>query len=300
MTTTETAPLLPDASSPAGPDEPLSADYSATTAVLLEELERLPVQQSAALHVVRLADDPRASSQDVGLAISADPVLTTRVLRMANSTYYGLSGRVATPSFAVTLLGRETVRSLAAAAAAGLSGDAESMPAGFWYCSSATAAAAALLAPRVGANRSEAFCLGMLHDIGSALLHRIDPEAHLALLRRGILTGVHPLALELDVYGVGHDEAGARVLSAWRFPYELTDAVASHHHDPRAAVTPLERCLHAAKAVVRSLPQMLPSEAPFDVDGALRAGRVKRKEEAELCQRVQEQAEQLAATLAAG
>ena len=274
------------------------AAAAATTRLLLESLERLPVQQSAALQVIRLADDPGCSSADVALGIAADPVLTARVLKLANSAYYGLSGRVSTTSFAVTLLGRDTIRAIAAAAAAGLAGDPAQLPPGFWAYSSATAMAAALVAPRVGANRSEAFCLGLLHDLGAALLHQVDPRLREYVLLRSPRRGVHPVVGEHERFGISHPEAAQRVLSAWRFPPALADAVAGHHLDPRSAVTPLDRCLHAAKALVRDLPEVPPHEVPTDVEAALRAGRVlARSDERSLRAQVEEQAGQLAQTL---
>jgi HD-like signal output (HDOD) protein len=274
-------------------------ERAAATRLLLESLERLPVQQSAALYVVQVSDDPRSSARDVGLGIAGDPVLTARVLKLANSAYYGLSGRVSHPDFAVTLLGRDTVRAIAAAAAAGVVGNAV-LPPGFWSYSGATAAAAALVAPKVGANRSEAFCLGLLHDLGAALLHQIDPARRTAIVDAAATTGVHPVHAEVPAYGLGHAEAAQRVLAAWRFPVELADAVGAHHRHSRDAMTPLERTLQAAKALVRDLPTVPRHEVPDDVDGALRAGRVTAKEEASLRQQALEQAGQLAAALSEG
>ena len=290
----ETAPEDTDA-----PEDPDAPQRAATTRLLLEGLEKLPVQQSAALYVVQVADDPHSSARDVGLGISGDPVLTARVLKLANSAYYGLSGRVSSPHFAVTLLGRDTVRAIAAAAAAGVVGDAV-LPPGFWSYSGATAAAAALVGPKVGANRSEAFCLGLLHDLGAALLHQIDPVRRTAIVDTAAATGVHPVCAEVPAYGLGHAEAGQRVLAAWRFPVELADAVGGHHRHPRDAMTALERTLQAAKALVRDLPTVPRHEVPDDVDAALRAGRVTAREEASLRQQALEQAGQLAATLSEG
>jgi HD-like signal output (HDOD) protein len=230
---------------------------------------------------------------------AGDPVLPARVLKPANSAYYGLPGRVSSRDFAVTLLGRDTARAIAAAAAAGVVGDAV-LPPGFWSYSGATAAAAALVAPKVGANRSEAFCLGLLHDLGAALLHQIDPARRTAIVDAASATGVHPVHAEVPAYGLGHAEAAQRVLTAWRFPVELADAVGGHHRHPRDAMTALERTLQAAKALVRDLPTVPRHEVPEDVEAALRASRVPPREEVSLRQQALEQAGQLAATLSDG
>ena len=96
----------------ADPDEPTT---TALVDALIEELERLPAQPSIAMRVVWIADDPGSSAKDLAGVIAADPSLTARVLKLANSAYYGLSGRVANVGFAVTVIGFPTVRAMATA-----------------------------------------------------------------------------------------------------------------------------------------------------------------------------------------
>ena len=101
-------------------------------------------------------------------------------MRLANSAYYGLSGRVRTVTFAVTVLGFTTVRSLALTAAAGVGGG-DPVPPGFWRRSACTAVAAGELARPLGLHAPDAFCLGLLSGIGQALLHHADPAGYAAL-----------------------------------------------------------------------------------------------------------------------
>src|SRR5687767_6485344 len=151
-----------------------------TTADLIRELERLPARPSAAVRVLWMVDDPNASAADLAAAVSTDPALTARVMRMANASYYGLSGRVSSAAFAITVLGFDTVRALAAAAAAGIGNDYP-LPATFLSRAATVAVASALTAPRVGARRPEAYSLGLLHNIGCGLLHRADPSGYAAV-----------------------------------------------------------------------------------------------------------------------
>jgi hypothetical protein len=142
---------------------------------LLTQLENLPSHPTASSRVLWVADDPNASAADLAAAVSADPALTARAMRMANSAYYGLSGRVSSATFAVTVLGFSTVRSLAVATSAGVMGEDAYVPPGFWDHAAATACAASLVADRVRAPKPEAFSVGLLHDLGEALLYRADP-----------------------------------------------------------------------------------------------------------------------------
>src|SRR5690242_18186541 len=83
-------------------EEEAAAREAAQVEALVAELEGLPAHPSAAARVLWIADDPTSSATDLAAAVSADPSLTARAMKMANSAYYGLSGRVASATFAVT------------------------------------------------------------------------------------------------------------------------------------------------------------------------------------------------------
>ena len=276
------------------------AKHVMSVELLISELEKLPAQHTSALRVLNLIDDPESSSGDLATAAGADPALTTRIMRMANSAYYGLSGRVATPGFAITVLGFATVRSLAAAAAAGLTEDPNGVPAGFWNHAAATATAASLVAPRIGARKPEAFCLGLLHDLGSALLHRCDPDGYDETVGNALAAGEPVSVVERRVYGLSHEDAASRVLAAWRFPEELCRAVASHHGDPAAAPSALAKTLIAGEALALRLPDAPEAEAKAVHHMALKAGRIDDDIVDNLVEQVAQGAAELAASLIAG
>jgi putative nucleotidyltransferase with HDIG domain len=172
-------------------------------------------------------------------------------MRMANSAYYGLSGRVRSAAFAVTVLGFSTVRSLAAAMAAGALEDGVTLPPGFWLHSSTVATAAAVVAPRVGARHAEAFSLGLLHDLGRFILHRADTDGYLALSAEVDHEDAELVRAERQTYGIDHPEAASRVLKAWHFPDDVVDSLANHHEPPSRIKTALSRALVAGEALAR-------------------------------------------------
>lgn len=223
-----------------------------TVEALLEELERMPAQQAAAIRVLYVADDPTSSAHDLAGAVSVDPVLTAQVMRLANSAYYGMCGRVRSADFAVTLLGFATVRSLAASYAAGALGDGAMFPTGFWDHAAASAAGAAMVSARVKVARPEAFSLGLLHDLGAALLCRFDGPQYAAIEAQAKRLDSRQVALlERRAFGMDHAAVGGTVLESWRFPDEMIEAIATHHehasstHDP----SPLQRVLLAGHAL---------------------------------------------------
>ena len=263
-------------------------------AELLVELEQLPPARAAALRVVQIVDNPRSSSSDVAAAAAVDPALTARMLRMANSAYYGLSGRVSSASFAVTVVGFATVRSLAAMSAAGFVSDKD-LPPGFWARGAATAAGTTLLARRVGADPAEGFCVGILHDLGSALLWRYAPGRHAALLAR--VSEDEPVqVLERREYGATHATLCAEVLAAWHFPEELCSSI-GHHHDLAAeAAPPLRRALQGGIALAALADRSAAARDPF-VSAALDAALVPVRERDALVRQVRQESEELAAAL---
>lgn len=273
-----------------------SAPANALVRELLLELEQLPPARAAALRVVQIVDDPDSGAADVAAAASVDAALTARMLRMANSAYYGLSGRVASASFAVTVIGFQTVRSLAAMSAAGFVSDGD-LPPGFWTRGAASAAGASLLARRVGADVAQAFCVGILNDLGNALLWRHDPERQAALLARA--TEAEPVhVLEFQEYGATHASLCADVLAAWHFPDDLCVAIGRHHDTPSSGATPLRRALQGGIALAALAEGSVGARDPFTL-ASLEAAGVGVGDHASMVAQVRKEAEELASALLA-
>jgi HD-like signal output (HDOD) protein len=227
------------------------------TESLLARHEQLPARAQAAAHVLQFCDDPDASAQQLARAIGTDPVFAAKVLRVANSSYYGLSGRVSTLPFAVSVVGFQTVRSLAVVAAAGLD-DPNATPARFWEGAALSATAAEVLAPLLGADSGDGFSLGLLHTLGSALLHQHQPRGLICLPEPDDVPAL--AAAEQADYGTTHEAIGARVLSMWHFPDRIATLIARHHEAILPDASPLERTLHTARGVADRLMRGEPSE----------------------------------------
>lgn len=239
---------------------------------LIAEVTQLPVQPGAAMRLLWMLEDPRTSAADLGRLIESDPSLSTQVIRLANTAFYGLSGKVSSAWRAVTVLGLATVRALATTAAFDLfSEKGRSMPDDFWPHSVTSAAAAAALARRVGVQSNEAFSAGLLHDIGSALVFRRAPRRYDSVVER--LQADPALTLveaEREEFGVTHAEVGAAALGVMRFPPDMVDAIGSHHDDPAQVSGALGRLLIAADAVAIEV-EGITSEQNVEVEVALEA-----------------------------
>jgi HD-like signal output (HDOD) protein len=259
---------------------------------LVAELEALPAHPTAAMRVLFLADAPSSSASDLGGVVGTDPSLTAKIMKVANSAYYGLSGRVASATFAVTVLGFDTVRAIAAATAAGVTGDSGTLPDGFWGHAASCAVACSLVSPRLSVRGPEGFSLGLLHDIGAALLHRsLGP---LPVEAPPETANADRLVLEQQLWGIDHASAAARVLAAWWFPPELTRALAVHHNPLAEAGSPLALALIAGEA----LAACADGEAtPEEVAEALSVANLDAAEIPALCERVRAETDGLASSL---
>ncbi len=225
--------------------------------------DTLPSRAAAAVQVLQLVDDPDATTSDLAGAIGADPALAARIMALANSSYFGLSGRVSNLTYAVSVIGFQAIRALAVSVAADLDGPA-GVPDGFWRQSATAATAAALIAPRFAAQPGDAFTVGLLHTLGSALLHQQSPLPELCL--PAVSEPDELIAVELERYGVNHATAGAQVLRGWRFPERLCAVIEGHHDAPLPDASPLEKTLHAARMLtdLALTPDAVPDGANTD------------------------------------
>jgi HD-like signal output (HDOD) protein len=203
---------------------------------LLADLNSLPAQRGVLLHVVRVADDPASSLRGLGEAAARDPAFTARMLQLANSAYYGRAGRVTSIGPAVALLGGETVRGLAVTMALGLTGEHGVLPGGFWERATTPAAASQLIAPATGAPPGDAFCVGLLHEVGRPLLFRAAPVSAAAL--SALVEGAARAAAERAWCGTTSGELAAAALTAAGLPATLCRTIADHQLDEERGTAP--------------------------------------------------------------
>ncbi len=221
--------------------------------ILSEQLRTLPVRAGAAVRLLQLLDDPDVSALQLAEVIETDPSLTGRILQLANSPLYGVQRGVGSVTQATVVLGLSVVRAFAAGMAAGvLTKHDGAMPNDYWEHSMATAAACSAVARRLRLDTGEALTVGLLHDLGAALLFRSDQRRY-RMAERGARASSQPrVDAERETFGLDHARAGAVVLEAWRLPERIVAAIGDHHADPREVVAPLSRLVIAGDALAHA------------------------------------------------
>jgi HD-like signal output (HDOD) protein len=186
---------------------------------LLESIDEMAAQRPVAAQLVAMANSDDTSAATLARTLACDMALSGRVLKLANSAYFGMRGRVTSLQFAVTVVGFMTVRTLATVALTDLEGES-GLPDDFWTASIHVSLAAAGLAPRFGEGPPDALCLGVLAQLGAALLHHVDPDGYAALVAE-TPGPAGRRAAEIRRYGVSALRLTATALQHWGFPEGL-------------------------------------------------------------------------------
>lgn len=211
---------------------------------IAERIESFEASHEVAARVLSMLDRDDVGARDVAIVVSADPVMVSRVMRMANSVVFGNGGRVRELHAAVATLGFDALRSIALTSM--VEGIGVVTPQD-WEHSVTSAVAAGEVARLVGADAQLAFSMGLLHDIGEAMIASLD-RSFVAVLKERRTTPltvegeVAMLAEERRAYGMHHATLGAEILTAWNFSPELAAAVGKHH-TPKGSLTRVHACV---------------------------------------------------------
>lgn len=196
--------------------------------------ENLPVLPQVATAVLRMADDPNASARNLEKLIERDPALAGKTLRVANSSYYGLSN-ASTITRAISILGLNTIRSLV------ISVSYQQMISGrvaannfdklaFWSHSLATATAARILGKmQMPEKAEELYLAGMMHDVGYLVMDRFYPGELDEAIRLAHEENTDVAQAEQKVFGFDHGDVGGMLARKWGLPALLEKAIQFHH-----------------------------------------------------------------------
>ncbi len=206
----------------------------------LDRIESLPAFPAIAFEVIKLTRDSSSTSKDIEKIIEKDPNLVSQILKMANSSFYGLSREVNSLNHAINLLGFVQVENIVMISV--MLTSVKKLPLHkhfnrdkFLEHSFGCGVTAKIIANMLNLNFSSSeFSGGVMHDIGKVLLDLYAPDALDEILENAYKKGLSFYDSEMELYDMNHSLLGAKLLSIWGLPNELMDIV-EYHHNPKEA-----------------------------------------------------------------
>ncbi len=212
---------------------------------LVAEIGDLVSLPEVVMQVNEMVDNDRYNATDIGRVISQDPGLSTRLLKIANSSMYGNMREIDNINHAVVILGTKQIRDLVFSTVAtkvfdGIPNDIISVE-DFWHHSLYCALLARSFARNSRKiNADTMFTAGLLHDIGHLVLMNRVPEqaaASILLTIQGDAT-IDLLDAEREIIGFTHAEVGASLARQWHLPDILIECIEFHHNPLEAEKHP--------------------------------------------------------------
>lgn len=214
-----------------------------SVAIKISRSENLPILPQVVTAVMKLADDPQGSPKALERAIERDASLTAKLLKVANSTYYG-GNSVPSVGRAISVLGLNTVRQLILALSmhtmTSQKGCDKSLDRiAFWQHSLATGTAARILAKlKMPMKAEEMYSAGMMHDIGIVVMERFAPEELAEAIKVASSEGIELHEAEQRLFGFDHGEIGGLLAEKWRLNPTVRNAIQYHHAPEQDTETP--------------------------------------------------------------
>lgn len=226
---------------------------------LITLVEKMPAFPKSVQQVMQLTSDINASAKDIVRVIECDPVMTVKVLKAINSSFYGLPQKITSVQRAVVHIGMNTIKNIALGVAAmGMlkaTNKANFNTSDFLLHSLTTAAISKLLAERLGLSSTQCgdcFVAGLLHDFGKVVFAEFMPDEFKLALEKSKDQQLPLHQTEVEFIGLSHSQAGKMLAEKWALSDELIDAIAHHHNlDPSQNV--LRNCVFAANQISKQM-----------------------------------------------
>lgn len=218
---------------------------------MISRLNEIPRLSKVLQELLNMVNQPQIDFKQLSTKISYDQVLSARLLRMANSSYFGGNGKIATVSDAIIRVGIEPVRTLVVASVLASSfAKVDSLNLNdYWTSTFETAMIATEIAKLVGLDKSETFTTALLHNIGELMIHTLLP-AEAKIIAEKVEQGIDSFTAQEEVLGMSAPHIGAILAKEWKFPSEMIDAI-KHFNEPRSAeISPkLATTIHFARDI---------------------------------------------------
>lgn len=212
----------------------------ATNTINVEELAEISTIPVVVTKAIQVMNDPKSSARDLTDLIINDQVLAGKILKVANSAFYGLPSKVNNLNRAITLIGFNEIKRMITPILLldtfkNLTSNKYFSSKGFWCHSLAVAGACEILSEKENRMHDigEARIVGLLHDIGRLIVVESLTDKFEKLMKK-VELGVDVMKAESAVLGIDHAEIGARVTKFWNLPLTVVNSIRFHHNQDQA------------------------------------------------------------------
>ncbi|WDN90056.1 hypothetical protein BuS5_03026 [Desulfosarcina sp. BuS5] len=227
---------------------------------IIRKIEDLPTLPRTVLRITELVNNPRTSAQDLAGVVVDDQVLTARLLRLVNSSFYGFPRKVSTVTGAIVLLGFDAIRNLLLTTSILELFSNKKRKTGFnreklWDHSIGCAVGAKIIGSYLKYERiEELFVSGILHDIGKIVEMLFLPEDFAQIVSIVEKDNILLFSAEERVLGYTHADIGRLLAQRWSLPAKIEAVIANHHQPDAADGFMLEAAIiHLADILCRAL-----------------------------------------------
>ncbi len=212
----------------------LTLDY------IVRQVNDMPVLPNRINRIIELTEDSDSTVKDLEKEILMDQSLTSKVLRLANSAYYGYPRKINTISQATILLGFNTIKSIALASTVSkyLNKELKGYALGkceLWKQSQTCAIISRYIAQKKQfPNIEQAYIAGLLRDIGKIILNQYVESQYIEIMEKVKEEDIPFVDIEREILGFDHAQVGKKVAEKWNFPKDLVEAIGLHHTPEKA------------------------------------------------------------------
>jgi HD-like signal output (HDOD) protein len=229
-------------------------------AAIVEDVDSLPSLPSIVVKLIDVVNSSESCAEDAAALIEKDPALTSKMIRLANSAFYGIPRSISSVTSAVVVLGFNTIRSLVLSASVAKMFDGKHTIDidRFWKHSVVTAMASKIIVRHLMGVRmmdpESAFCAGVIHDIGMLIFSQYMANDYTRVCEYARANKIPLLEAEDKILGVNHAQMGKILAERWSLPSDLEYAIV-YHHTPNEAdkAVPLVNVIHLADNIAHDL-----------------------------------------------